>query len=248
MSGRDGRNDEAASGQAETTSGLSRRGLLITAASGFALAAGGLFIPAWWEEAAARPGANGGELGGRRGKDHRGRHMKRSHGDKKDKGKNRNDAPRGGDPLFRSTALTVVNQGAYPLSCTFFYRVKTGLDDYGLPIANGTQTVRGWDGHSDGRYRYDPDRYRVGVLIKQVAIVNSDIYADVRNVSFWYPRGGVTKGANLDPAGGNFGTDLIPEQDFIESSTPSQEFNVILQRMKDDSQGARRIEWELIIK
>ena len=72
-------------------------------------------------------------------------------------------------------------------------------------------------------------------------------YADVRNLSFWFPRGSVTKGSNLDPAAGNFGTDFFQEQEF-DTGEKRQEFNVILQRMKDDSQGARRIEWELIIK
>lgn len=219
---------------------VTRRLLLRAGAGGLMLTASGVLLPDWRQEAEAREGALGGDKGGRRGKDRRGRNNKRHHGDKKKNGNN--DAPRGGGPLFRSSALTVVNQGIHTLNCTFFYRTKTGLDDYGLPIANGTRTIS-----EDQRYRYDSDHYRVGVLIKQAPIVNTDLYADVRNLSFWFPRGSVTKGSNLDPAAGNFGTDFFQEQEF-DTGEKRQEFNVILQRMKDDSQGARRIEWELIIK
>jgi hypothetical protein len=216
-----------------------RRLLLGGVVSGLALAATGLFLPAWLAETEARQGALGGTSGGRHGKNHRGRHKQRSHRDKKDKHNGRDDAPRGGAP-FRSSALTVVNKGVQPLQCTFFFRVKTGLDDYALPTADGTQTIA-----ANGTFRYDPDRYRVGVLIKQ--ILPADIYADVRNVSFFYPRGGVTQGSNLDPASGNFGSALIPEQNFSQGEA-QQDQNVVLQRLKDDSKGAQRIEWELIIR
>lgn len=216
---------------------LNRRLLLRGAVGGFALMAGGLFLPIGDDEAVAR-GALGGDKGGRRGNDNKGRHKKRNHGDKKG---NKNDAPRGGGPLFRSTALKVVNSSANPLQAEFFYRIKTGLDDYGSPIANGTQTIS--PGNS---FRYDPDRYRVGVLIKRV-LGPEDIYADVRNVSLFYPRGGVSKGRNLNPAGGTFGVDLISEANFFEGEEQQGE-NVVLQRLVDDSAGAKRIEWQLVIR
>ena len=231
--------DHSAEGAREVPAVGRRRLLLGGAAGGVALAASGLFLPAWLAETEAREGALGGTRGGRHGKNHRGRHKQRSHGDKKDKPNGRDDAPGGGAP-FRATALTVVNKGVQPLQCTFFFRVKTGLDDYALPTANGTQTIA-----ANGTFRYDPDRYRVGVLIKQ--ILPADIYADVRNVSFFYPRGGVTQGSNLDPASGNVGSALIPEQNFSQGEA-QQDQNVVLQRLKDDSKGAQRIEWELIIR
>lgn len=52
---------------------LHRRGVLRIAAGGLLLAANGLLLPEWLEEAEAREGAYDGALGGRRGKNHRGR-------------------------------------------------------------------------------------------------------------------------------------------------------------------------------
>ena len=239
MSEQDGPHSAAVSDQTGITRGLSRRGVLRTAARGLALAVGGLTLPAWLEEAAARPGANGGELGGRRGNDRKGRHKKRTHGDKKDRRRPGNGAPQDHGP-FRSTGLTVTNKTNQPLQCTFFFRTKTGLDDYGLPIANGTQTI-----NPNQSSRYDTDHYRVGALVPHV-LGSSDLSADVRNVSFFFPRGGVTQGSNLDPHGGNFGGTLITEQNFAEGEE-HQEQNVVLKRLADDSKGAKRIEWELTI-
>lgn len=219
---------------------VTRRLLLRAGAAGLLLPASGLLLPDWLLEAEAREGALGGAKGGRHGKNRRGRNKKkRRRGDRKRNRKH--NAPRGG-AIFRSSALTVVNQGKNPLNCTFFYRTKTGLDDYGPPVAHETHAVGG-----NSRYRYDSDHYRVGVLVKQVPVINTDLYADVRNLSFWFPRGSATKGSNLDPAAGNFGTTFFQEQEF-DTGEKRHEYNVILQRMQDDSQGARRIEWELIIE
>jgi hypothetical protein len=217
---------------------LNRRRLLTGTVGGLVLTAGGLLLPDWLLEVEAREGALGGSKGGRRGKDHKGRNKKRKHGDKKEKKKD--DAPRGAG-LFRATSLTVVNKGVNPLDCSFFYRIKTGLDDYAGPTANGTRTIQ-----PNESYRYNPDRYRVGVLIKQV-LGPADIYADVRNVSFFFPRGGVTQGASLDPAASKFGDAFIAEQNFSEGEA-QQNQNVVLQRVKDDSKGGSRIEWELIVR
>lgn len=222
----------------EVVTAGSRRHLL-RAAGGLALAAGGLFLPGRLEETAAREGAHGGALGGRRGRNRRGRHKRRTHGDKKHKNQRPGSGLQDHGP-FRSSGLTVTNTSNQPLACTFFFRTKTGLDDYGLPVANGTQTIA--PGKS---FRYDTDHYRVGVQITKVLGPN-DLYADVRNVSFFYPRGGVTQGSNLDPHGGNFGSALITEQNFAQGEE-HQEQNVVLKRLDDDSKGAQRIEWELIV-
>jgi hypothetical protein len=69
--------DEGASATLEIPSGLSRRGLLQAAAGGMALAASGLLLSARLEDVAARPGAAGGALGGRHGKNRRGRDKSR---------------------------------------------------------------------------------------------------------------------------------------------------------------------------
>ena len=84
------------------------------------------------------------------------------------------------------------------------------------------------------------------MLIKQV-LGTEDIYADVRNVSLFFPRGGVTHGTSLDPVANKFGDSFIAEQNFGEGEA-QQNQNIVLQRVKDDSKGDSRIEWELIIR
>ena len=221
--------------------GLSRRSVLGGAVAGFVLTAGGLLAPSDADEAAAREGALGGALGGRHGKNRRGldARQRRDRGDrkaKKDKGRRRNDAPKGHGP-FRATALTVVNKISQPLNCTFYYRVKTDLDDYALPTA-GVDRIIG----PNESFSYDPDRYRVGVHIKQTPGWQ-DVYADVRNVSFWFPRGGVTEGQDLDPHTGKVGSPLIDEQNFGVGEAHGRAGFVL--RRKGDS--ADRIEWEFVV-
>lgn len=71
-------------------------------------AASGLLIPKWPTDAEAREGALGGARGGRRGKNHRGRKRRRTHGDKKGKRQDRQPRLAGGDSL-KSIAFTVRN-------------------------------------------------------------------------------------------------------------------------------------------
>ncbi len=227
--------------------GLGRRSVLGGAVAGFVLSAGGLLVPSAADEAAAREGALGGALGGRHGKDHKGRHRRRSHGDKKGKGKGkgRHEAPPQSHGLFRASALTVVNIDAQPffppitLNCTFYFRTKTGLDDYGPPVARVERTLA--PGES---FRYAPDSFRVGVLIKHF-ITSHDVYADVRNKSFWLPTGGVTSGPDLDPPAGKTGSVLIREQafDFDESHFANLP-KLSLKRKRDSD---THIEWELTV-
>jgi hypothetical protein len=237
----DERNAPDTHAAAETT----RRRLLRAATGGFALAACGLYVPGLGGGADAREGVLGGELGGRHGKDRRGRHRRRTHRDQKDqkddKNKGKDDRPPGAGAKdhgpFRATALTVVNKISQPLNCTFYYRVKTGLDDYALPTAGVDRTI----GPNES-FRYDPDRYRVGVHIKQTPGWQ-DVYADVRNVSFWFPRGGVTEGQDLDPHTGKVGSPLIDEQNFVVGEAHGRAGFVL--RRKGDS--ADRIEWEFVV-
>ena len=97
--------------ETDETGGTTRRAMLSAAAGGFALAASGLFLPDWLEEAEARDGAYGGKLGGRHGKDHRGRdkRKRRTHGNKKDKGRDKNDSPPRGT-VIRDVAFSIQNQ------------------------------------------------------------------------------------------------------------------------------------------
>jgi hypothetical protein len=95
-------------------------------------------------------------LGGRHGSNRRGRdkHKRRDRGDKKANG-GRDGAPPKGTGPFRATALTVINRRSQALDCTFFFRIKTGLDDYDLPTANGQRSLAPQES-----FRYDHDRYR----------------------------------------------------------------------------------------
>jgi hypothetical protein len=223
---------------------LGRRSVLGGAVAGFVLTAGGLLAPSAADETAAREGALGGALGGRHGKDHRGRHRRRSHGDKKDKGKGRNEAPPQSHGPFRASALTVVNIDSHyfpsiTLNCTFYYRIKTGLDDYGPPVASFERTLA--RGES---FRYAPDRFRVGVLIKHF-ITSHDVYADVRNKSLWLPTGGVTSGPDLDPPAGKTGSVLIREQAFDFNESHFATLPMLRLKRKPDSD--THIEWELTV-
>lgn len=229
--------DTAADTPEEPT--MSRRLLLGGAASGLVLAASGLVLPAWLEETEAREGALDGAKGGRRGNDRRGRHRKRSHGDKKDNRKVQ-DLPL----PFRNSALTVVNDLAEPLPCTFFAARNKAGDDYDPFYKVGDQTIN--DDNNDHEYRFDPQEMRAGVLIRKLND-GKDVFCDVRNLRLGYPRGGVTTGVNLDPANGNVGTAYIPEQSFSEEEEKYNQ-RAVLRRLNDDSKGARRIEWRLIVR
>lgn len=90
----DEREDDEASALAEAGSGHHRRSLLRAAAGGLVLAASGLSLPDQLAETEAREGALDGAKGGRRGKNRRGRHRKRTNGDKRDKNRSQ-DTPRG---------------------------------------------------------------------------------------------------------------------------------------------------------
>lgn len=138
---------------------------------------------------------------------------------------------------FRDSALTVVNKTAVPLNCTFFFQNRTGGDSYDPPVADGDHAIE-----PAGSLRYAPERFRVGVLVKEVD-PDTDLYADVRNVQLWYPRGGVSTGTNLDPATGIVGTPFIPEQNYAQGER-RKKAKIVLNRNHDSSDF---IEWELIV-
>jgi hypothetical protein len=127
-------NEEPAEHTLDAPSTGSRRRLLAGASGGLALAASGLVLPHGLLETEATEGALGGGKGGRRGNDRRGRHKRRTHGDKNDKQKNR-DEPRG---LFRGIEFTVsCREGSFPVQ---FYVTPPGLFDTGVRLAE-TKTV-----------------------------------------------------------------------------------------------------------
>lgn len=79
----------------DDSTAFSRRHLLAVTASGVALGASGLFLPGVTEDSLARGGSNDGELGGRRGKNHRGRDNHRHHREQKDRNKKGKDGEPG---------------------------------------------------------------------------------------------------------------------------------------------------------
>lgn len=198
----------------------SRRTLLGAAAGGFALAASGLFLPDWLPEAEAREGAYGGVLGGRHGKNRRGRDQRkrRTHGAKNKN--NRNDGKRDNLKGWRNTALTVENTGGDPqfekISVTFFFRAKLDADFYGPPV-RATDTIELGIGE---KYRFANDRFRVCALVQHHALTKGDLYVDVRNIAFWFPRGSVTQGKNLDPPNFQVGDYVLTEQNFGVGDKP----------------------------
>ena len=238
--------DEAQADAIEVAPAGSRR-LILAGAGGLMLAASALFLPDWLDEAEAREGALDGARGGRRGRDRKGHHQKRTHGDRKNRNKNENnrgnDAPRGlsSPPGSRSCALTVVNQSDLPRNCVFYTRTRTGPDRYDLPVAHD---MPGLD--PDTSYRYDPDRERVGVLVTKVD-GPFDIYIDVRSAADASARASVTSGMNIEPQRGIFGATQIPEQTFAEREAREKTRYVLL-RLDDDSLGPQRIEWLLTIR
>jgi hypothetical protein len=203
--------DEGQTGGAEAGD-LGRRDLVRIGAGGFVLAASGLLLPAVAGEPAARAGALSGDLGGRRGKNRRGRHKRKRRDHGNDKGKN------GGGGLFRSTALSIRTSAPAEFNLTFsavfYYRTKTGLDEYGP-----WQVARDADPAFD---RYAADRFRVGVLLKAhwPQAPGTDLFIDVRNRSFDYPRGAAYSGYGLDPTLA-FPLPLIAEQNFGQGDNPS---------------------------
>ena len=198
--------------------GMIRRALLGAAGGALAVAASGLVVPEWLVETEAREGALGGAMGGRRGNDHKGRHKPRTHGDKKDDKKddrnNGQDRPRG-KALFRDTALTV--DSLLPvhatLECSFFFRRKTGLDDYDGPW----QFVRFERIEPGGAaIRFAPNRFRVGVLLQVPNTTgNVGLFVDVRNRSFGFPAGSLRGGFDLDPASGKLGTTIFDVNNYF---------------------------------
>lgn len=200
----------------ETTrvTSTSRRRLLGAATSSFALAASGLFLPQWLDNAEARDD----NKGDRRGKDNKRRNKQRHRGDKQDDIEENESTPPQGHGPFRAAALTVVQSPFRSLqySYTFYYRVKTGLDEYGPWIESSTVTPDRTDS-----FRYAPDRYRIGVLLRghvEDGDLPQQAFIDIRNLSFGYPQGSASAGAGLNPTQNTLGSQVIGERGFAQPS------------------------------
>jgi hypothetical protein len=111
----------------------SRRHLMRAAAGGLALAASGLFLPDWLEEADARDGALDGAKGGRRGTNRRGRNEPQ-HRDKN-----------------RTNAKRQKNKSGTPRGSTHIKWIKFYVyNDRPVTTPNQSASVRGWaNSHGD---------------------------------------------------------------------------------------------------
>jgi hypothetical protein len=90
----------------EISPALARRGFFRSAAGGLLVAAGGLWLPGQDEEAQARDGAFGGKLGGRRGKNRRGKERRDRKPDRDRKPPAPPRSPGAADPLMIAVDFT----------------------------------------------------------------------------------------------------------------------------------------------
>jgi hypothetical protein len=183
---------------------VSRRALL---GGSFVLAASGLLLPAWQEDAVA------GERPVRRVQDRaERRRMQRNRRDTRHDERRDHASP--GRGLFRYAALQISNVSpVVPVSTTFFIRPKLlGLDNWGPWEAQRTVSL-GIGNCCEVTYRFAPERYRVGALLRGI-VVTGDVFVDVRNLAFGFPQARVTQGPNLDPVNNRLGDDVIAEQSF----------------------------------
>ena len=132
-----------------------RRDVILAAASGFSLAASGLLVPDWLEEAAAREGALGGARGGRSSKNHQRHRHKRTHGDRKKRRKPN-------DILPTHPAIKVYNKRSEPVQVRgwnlFFagnlksWFVPSGWDWAALPAVSPSGGISDREFPSDKYY------------------------------------------------------------------------------------------------
>jgi hypothetical protein len=197
-----------------------RRALLRLATGGFALAASGLLLPGWLaEEAEAREGAYGGELGGRRGKDRRGRHRRRTHGDKKgknDRNKRKDDRPPGagapgGSPI---KYVAIRAEGDPGTNVRFYFRTLDNVFGELSLLKPGNFGQFPQDHHS---LDYAPKMYSTAVYFTSAHLPYS-VFIEARNPILGAPWAQVVWGCDID-AHGNVvggstyhrdGTSMIP--------------------------------------
>lgn len=155
------------------------------------MAACGLLLPSWLEEAAAKEGALHGTKGGRRGKDRRGRHKPRSHGDKKDKNPGP-DKPRGFG--LSGIAFTIVVNDTHGKSLDLqYYSASDPFGNYAIMggdsiTTNGKQT--GFKTVSTSAFVWINNRY----------------YIEARNPLVAMLEGKLGHGGRIDRSGWHDGT------------------------------------------
>ncbi|MFT4038581.1 MAG: hypothetical protein QM692_10405 [Thermomicrobiales bacterium] len=175
----------------------SRRRLLGASAGAFALAASGLFLPPGLvEEAAAREGANHGKLGGRHGKNRRGKDRKKGRSEKQSRASAGNKAPGGG--LIKSVGCDVSCQdGTWSqLRVDFYYRIKGSGDTWSGFKFGGSDSLYGVGAIA----RYKPDRYSIAAYIHADNLERA-CFVEMLNPLIGYPYMKISLGGSIDGNG-----------------------------------------------
>lgn len=199
---------------------------MVRTASGLVLAASSLLLPHSAEIVDAREGSGNGRLGGRHGKNRRGRDQDKRRDHRERQGNEKAGPPPGrGLFEFRRTAVTVKSFVDPLLTFTLFYRVKTGLDTYGPWIEDHAETP------AFGRStRFANDRFRIGLLVSAPdGAGEGEMFLDLRNVTYDFPKASATYRyeGGLDPVHNDLGPPLMREKAFSEMSTPDFGFFVV---------------------
>lgn len=144
---------DSAAPTAPEDAALNRRRLLRAATGAFVLTASGLYLPAAVEDAEAREGAYGGRLGGRRGKNRRGRDRRRTHGDKKDR---RDRTPPRSSPQGSEfgVRIYVLNYRSVPITVQGWVAPFNDVSSWSQPDANWRwSTIGALPTGGDPRYK-----------------------------------------------------------------------------------------------
>ena len=162
-------------GRGET---LTRRSLVAGSVAGFVLTASGLFLPDDGAGVDARDGALGGELGGRRGQNRRGRdtRQRRDRGDRNDR--RENDRPPQGW-FFRNVAIYVYNYRAVPIEVEAWQQRfsnvgHVGEDWWYQQSGWGWSAIEGKPENGSTRFKnFVGDEWNVAVRIGTDRVVNA---------------------------------------------------------------------------
>ena len=175
---------------------LSRRCLLRGAGRRFALAASGLLLPVWvqHDDAEAREGLAGHELGGRRGENRRGRDKakRRKRANAREKRRDAANAP--GWSLIKYVSFQMQVGDSLPdVRVNTYYRIKGEGEHWSSFKAGQTFT------NLANPQTYAPERYSIAAFIQ--ASNATPLFIEARNPLVGTPWISVTRGGRIDGNG-----------------------------------------------
>jgi hypothetical protein len=190
--------DQVVAGIEHEGAALHRRHLLSTSVSRFALGASGLLLPAWLqqEDAEARKGAANGKLGGRRGKNRRGRDAAKRRKRAKARQQRKDEAKAPGWSLIKYVSFRFEPTSSLKdLRIDTYYRIKGELDTWSSLKPAQTFT------NVSSRQTYAPERYSIAALIQSRD--TTPIFIEARNLLIGTPWVTIAHGGQID-ANGNY--------------------------------------------